>query len=111
MKRIVTSGTYLGRVWTLRLRFFHSRVRRISFFLAAIYDDPGCEPQKERMRRFLIWFRQLLGSAKIARRLYRQLPSTRRYKECLVPFLGLFSVPFRFVQIRPSRKNPNLCTL
>jgi hypothetical protein len=39
------------------------------------------------------------------------LPSTRRCKECLVPFLGLFSVPFRLVQIRPSRKNPNLCTL
>jgi hypothetical protein len=63
------------------------------------------------MRRLLIRIRQSLGSTKIARRLYRRLPSTRRCKECLVPFLGLFSVPFRFVQIRPSRKNPNLCTL
>ncbi len=62
------------------------------------------------MRRLLIGVRQWLGSAKIVRRLYRRLPSTRRCKECLVPFLGLFSVPFRFVQIRPSRKNPNLCT-
>ena len=63
------------------------------------------------MRRLLIRIRQSLGSAKTARRVYRRLPSTRRCKECLVPFLGLFSVPFRFVQIRPSRKNPNLCTL
>ena len=63
------------------------------------------------MRRLLIRIRQSLGSTKIARRLYRRLPSTRRCKECLVPFLGVFSVPFRFVQIRPSRKNPNLCTL
>ena len=63
------------------------------------------------MRRLLIRIRQSLGSTKIARRVYRRLPSTRRCKECLVPFLGLFSVPFRFVQIRPSRKNPNLCTL
>ena len=63
------------------------------------------------MRRLLIGIRQSLGSTKIVRRLYRRLPSTRRCKECLVPFLGLFSVPFRFVQIRPSRKNPNLCTL
>ena len=63
------------------------------------------------MRRLLIRIRQSLGSTKIARGFYRRLPSTRRCKECLVPFLGLFSVPFRLVQIRPSRKNPNLCTL
>ncbi len=55
--------------------------------------------------------RRNLGTTKIARRLHRRLPSTQRCKECLVPFLGLFSVPFRLVQIRPSRKNPNLCTL
>ena len=29
---------------------------------------------------------------------------------CLVPFEGVFSVPFRIVQLRPSRKNPNMCT-
>jgi adenylate cyclase len=52
-----------------------------------------------------------MGTTKIARRLHRRLPSTKRCKECLVPFLGLFAVPFRLVQIRPSRKNPNLCTL
>lgn len=63
------------------------------------------------MRKLLIRMRQLLGTTKIARRLYRRLPSSKRCKECLVPFLGLFSVPFRLVQIRPSRKNPNLCTL
>jgi hypothetical protein len=39
------------------------------------------------------------------------LPSHKRCKECLVPFLGLCAVPFRLLQIRPSRKNPNLCTL
>jgi len=53
----------------------------------------------------------MLGTVKIARRLYRRLPSTKRCKECLVPFLGLFSIPFSMVHIRPSRKNPNLCTL
>jgi adenylate cyclase len=63
------------------------------------------------MRKLLIRGRQWLGGAKIARRVYRRLPSTKRCKECLVPFLGLFSIPFRLVQIRPSRKNPNLCTL
>jgi hypothetical protein len=55
--------------------------------------------------------RRTMGTTKIARRLHRRLPSTKRCKECLVPFLGLFAVPFRLVQIRPSRKNPNLCTL
>lgn len=63
------------------------------------------------MIKFFKRLRQLLGGAKIARTVYRRLPSTKRCKECLVPFLGLFSVPFRLVQIRPSRKNPNLCTL
>jgi hypothetical protein len=63
------------------------------------------------MRKFLTAARQRLGGAKVARRVYRALPSGRRCKECLVPFLGMFSVPFRLLNIRPSRKNPSLCTL
>ena len=63
------------------------------------------------MRRLLMQLRRTMGTTKIGRRLYRRLPSTKRCKECLVPFVGLFAVPFRLVQIRPSRKNPNLCTL
>jgi hypothetical protein len=63
------------------------------------------------VRKLLIGLRQMLGTVKVARRLYRRLPSTKRCKECLVPFLGLFSIPFNLVHIRPSRKNPNLCTL
>jgi ribosomal protein L34E len=63
------------------------------------------------MRKLLSWLRQTLGTTKIARRFYRRLPSAKRCKECLVPFLGLFALPFRLVQIRPSRKNPHLCTL
>jgi hypothetical protein len=63
------------------------------------------------MRRIFIALRQRLGATSIARRVYRLLPSAKRCKECLVPFLGVFSLPFRLLQIRPSRKNPNLCTL
>ena len=63
------------------------------------------------MKEFFIMLRQRLGTARIARRLYRLLPSGKRCKECLVPFLGLCSLPFRLLQIRPSRKGPNLCTL
>ena len=63
------------------------------------------------MKKFLTVARQRLGGAKVARRVYRRLPSRKRCKECLVPFLGMFAVPFRLVNIRPSRKNPNLCTL
>ena len=55
--------------------------------------------------------RQQLGTTQMARRFYRLLPSGKRCKECLVPFLGICSLPFRLLQIRPSRKNPNLCTL
>ena len=40
-----------------------------------------------------------------------KLPSLKRCKQCYVPFLGAYSVPFRAIQIRPSRKNPNLCTV
>lgn len=63
------------------------------------------------MRKFLIGLRQRAGTVKIARRLYRRLPSAKRCKECLVPFHGLFAIPFSILHIRPSRKNPNLCTL
>jgi hypothetical protein len=63
------------------------------------------------MKQTLIQLRRALGTTKMARRVHRRLPSTKRCKECLVPFLGMFSVPYRLVQIRPSRKNPNLCTL
>ncbi|MGH7796982.1 MAG: hypothetical protein ACREQ2_19120 [Candidatus Binatia bacterium] len=63
------------------------------------------------MKNFFITIRQRLGTTLIARRLYRFLPSSKRCKECLVPFLGICSLPFRLLQIRPSRKNPNLCTL
>jgi hypothetical protein len=63
------------------------------------------------MKKFFTAARQKLGGAKVARRIYRTLPSRQRCKECLVPFLGMFSVPFRVINIRPSRKNPSLCTL
>ncbi|HEX2930951.1 MAG TPA: hypothetical protein VHV54_14610 [Candidatus Binatia bacterium] len=63
------------------------------------------------MKKLFIGIRQQLGTTQMARHLYRHLPSTKRCKECLVPFLGVFAVPFRLLQIRPSRKNPNLCTL
>jgi adenylate cyclase len=63
------------------------------------------------MKKFLVMIRQRLGTTQLARRLYRHLPSGKRCKECLVLFVGVFAVPFRLLQIRPSRKNPNLCTL
>jgi adenylate cyclase len=63
------------------------------------------------MKKFFVTARQRLGTTRIARRLYRFLPSAKRCKECLVPFVGICSLPFRLLQIRPSRKNPNLCTL
>jgi hypothetical protein len=63
------------------------------------------------MRALLIRLCRTLRATQLARRLYRRLPSGRRCKECYVPFIGLFSIPFRLVQIRPSRKNPHLCTL
>jgi adenylate cyclase len=63
------------------------------------------------MKKLLIGIRTNLGTTKVARQLYRHLPSAKRCKECLVPFLGPFSIPFHLVQIRPSRKNPQLCTL
>lgn len=63
------------------------------------------------LRKWLIALRRRLGAVRIVRPLYRALPSGKRCKECLVPFLGIFSLPFRLLQIRPSRKNPSLCTL
>jgi hypothetical protein len=63
------------------------------------------------MKQIFIAMRQRLGTTPMVRRLYRFLPSGKRCKECLVPFLGICAVPFRILQIRPSRKNPNLCTL
>ena len=63
----------------------------------------------------LLWpigaLRSLLGEARGLRPVYRRLPSARRCKECFAPFQGLFSVPFQIAWIRPSRKNPNLCTM
>jgi hypothetical protein len=63
------------------------------------------------MRTLLIRLRRALKTTQLARRLNRRLPSERRCKECFVPFIGVFSIPFRLMQIRPSRKNPHLCTL
>lgn len=63
------------------------------------------------MRILLIWIRRMVGTTKMARLLNRRLPSAKRCKECLVPFLGVFAMPFQLLQIRPSRKNPHLCTL
>ena len=44
------------------------------------------------------------------RLMYRHLPSGRRCTVCFVPLDGPFAVPFKIVQIRPSRKNPTMCT-
>jgi hypothetical protein len=63
------------------------------------------------MKEFLITIRQRFGTTEMAHGVYRHLSSSKRCKECLVPFLGVCSLPFRLLQIRPSRKNPNLCTL
>jgi hypothetical protein len=63
----------------------------------------------------LLWpvvgVRNLIGGQRGARFVNRRLPSGKRCKACYAPFLGPCSVPYRLVQIRPSRKNPNLCTL
>lgn len=55
--------------------------------------------------------RKLVGEAQGMRRIYRHLPSSRRCKQCLIPFEGLFAVKFRMLGIKPARKNPNLCTM
>ena len=56
-------------------------------------------------------FRQIVGGDPGMRRVLRRLPAAKRCKQCYVPFLGSFSLPFQLIQIRPSRKNPNLCTV
>lgn len=54
--------------------------------------------------------RSVMGGPKGFRKAYRLLPSHDRCKHCHAPFQGLFAVVFRLYQIRPSRKNPHLCT-
>ena len=55
--------------------------------------------------------RQFAGGYAGLRRVWRRIPSPNRCKQCCVPFAGPFCIPFRLIQIRPSRKNPNLCTV
>ncbi len=55
--------------------------------------------------------REAVGGTPAFRPVWRRLPSARRCKACLAPFNGGFALPFRAVGIRPSRKNPHLCTL
>ena len=55
-------------------------------------------------------FRRQVGDGRM-RSVMRRLPSAKRCKQCYVPFIGAASLPFRAIQIRPSRKNPNLCTI
>jgi hypothetical protein len=63
----------------------------------------------------LLWpvvaIRSLAGNSPGARRINRRMPSKKRCKVCYAPFLGPFALPYRSVQIRPSRKNPNMCTM
>ena len=54
--------------------------------------------------------RTAVGGPKSFRPAYRFFPSGHRCKHCHAPFHGLFAIPFRLYQIRPSRKNPKLCT-
>ncbi len=63
------------------------------------------------MNRAIVWLRQYAGGSVNARKVFRHLPSERRCKVCAAPFLGLVSLPFKLADIRPSRKNPNICTL
>lgn len=44
------------------------------------------------------------------RRFNRILPAAARCKRCWAPFRGPFGFVFNLVMIRPSRKNPALCT-
>ncbi len=59
----------------------------------------------------MVFGRTLIGESKGARRFNRRLPARRRCKSCYVPFSGPCAVPFRLFQVRPSRKNPNLCVM
>ena len=56
---------------------------------------------------------KLLWGSRRGLRLFfrRMMPSSRRCKGCWAPFEGPFSVPFQIIRIRPSRKNPQLCTM
>ena len=40
----------------------------------------------------------------------RLMPSGDRCKRCWAPFGGPFSFVYSLLMIRPSRKNPSLCT-
>ncbi|HUQ16925.1 MAG TPA: hypothetical protein VM070_03980 [Candidatus Saccharimonadales bacterium] len=44
------------------------------------------------------------------RRVNRLLPSSGRCKRCWAPFGGPFAFLYKAFLIRPSRKNPYLCT-
>ena len=52
-----------------------------------------------------------VGGSPRLRRIFRRLPSAHRCKQCFAPFRGAFAIPFQLIWIRPSRKNPNLCTI
>ena len=51
-----------------------------------------------------------LGGVPGFRGFYRIFPTSDRCKHCYAPFGGPFAIPFRLYHIRPSRKNPRLCT-
>ena len=55
--------------------------------------------------------RQLVGGDPGLRRIWRLIPTAGRCKQCFVPFRGPFSALLWLIQVRPSRKNPNLCTI
>ena len=66
-------------------------------------SDPGSR-QGYRLRKLAsVWW---WGT----RSVYRHMPSAKRCKVCWIPFKGPFSMPFKIMQLRPSRKNPNMCT-
>lgn len=64
-----------------------------------------------RLARPIGALRQMAGGAVGLRRIWRRMPSGARCKQCYVPFMGPLCLPFRLIQLRPSRKNPNLCTV
>ena len=56
--------------------------------------------------------RKLVGGPRIGTRMvFRRLPAGRRCKVCWVPMQGPFSLLFQAIRIRPSRKNPHMCTM
>jgi len=44
------------------------------------------------------------------RRVNRLIPASHRCKRCWAPFSGPFAFLYGLFAIRPSRKNPTLCT-